>query len=452
MLKYSLAPASGQELSVDDQASMGDTSESHYLDGDGSSQAGTVPLGLSPGSFSGLSTDPYSGTEQAAQTNMPANFQGLSPGNQQPYGSHGFAQTNTQSWVSPTETPSHPYHGSGYGTSWAQPPQPPQPLQQAMHSLNPSPTALVFPNHHNPNLGYEVINTAPFHNAIPIRATIGIPEATPSDLEYIPLHGAVVSGDISSATALLQNRANPNTAAQGGATPLHCAAYHNNVDMINLLLSYGASLEATTDKGHSVLFFAVCGQGQLASIDMPGYRAATRMGNGLHTDERTVRTIDALFERPSHFVHLHNSIGKPDKHGVTPLMVAAGEGFFTTARMLLKHRAQPDQRDHANYSALKYAAMNNHRDIVHLLLQADPAISHKPDVSHILKLASKNIAGHGSAPGMLIAEEIVRQCRGMGVLDQLLRLAGQKGKTAVLECLQRAMAQSGSEASHAAGA
>jgi ankyrin repeat protein len=328
-----------------------------------------------------------------------------------------------------------------------------------MHSLIPSPTALVSRDHYNPGLGYEVIDTARFDNAIPSPTTIGIPEAPSSNMVYMTLGSAVVGNDINSARALLLNGENPNIAARGGITPLHCAAYHKNVDMVKLLLSCGASLEGTTDKNQSVLFFAVCGQGQLGSIDMPGHSTATQMGNDLHTDESTFRTIDVLFECPRHFVHLRSSVGKPDKDGVTPLMVAAGKGFFTTAKKLLNYGAQPDQRDHANHTAIKYAAINNHRDVVRLLLEADPAVSHKPDVSHILKLASKNMAGgahrslrahrHGPAE-MLIAEEIVQQCRDMGVLDRLLILAGQRNKTSVLECLQSAMARSGSEGSHAA--
>ena len=456
---------SNQELS-------GDTPGSHYFDGEGSSLTGTASWEASPGSFSGLNGDPYSGTEHPSQTNMPSDFQDALSGHQQLYGLQGFGQTNAssgfvpQSSVDPTETPSHPYHASGYGTSWSSHPQPPQPLQQAMHSLNPSPTPLAFPSHYSPGLGYGVIDAARFGNAMPGQTTIGISEAPSTNLEYMPLHGAVVGNDINSARALLRTGGHPNSAGQGGVTPLHCAAYLKNVDMVKLLLSYGASLEATTDKGQSVLFFAVCGEGRFGSIDMSGYGNPTQMGNGPHTDESTLRIINALFACPTHFVHLRSSADKPDKDGVTPLMVAAGEGFLETAKMLLKQQAQPDRPDHANHTALKYAAMNNHRDVVRLLLQADPAVSHKPDVPYILELASKNIVGahlHGGSgqsslrkrrhrsAEILIAEEIARQCRGMRALGHLLLLAEQRGKTAVLECLQHATARLDSEGSHAAG-
>ncbi|KAK3296480.1 ankyrin repeat-containing domain protein [Chaetomium fimeti] len=477
---YALPPAvlgcpDQEATSEGEQTSVGDSTGSYCFGGDGSPQASTIPGEVSPEPFSGLGGGPYPGAEQ---TNMAAEFpQNTFSGHQQSYALGSFSQPNassafgSQPWVGPTEPPSHPYQGPAYGTPWAshpQPPQQPQPLQLAMHSLNLGSTALAFPNNLSTPVGYRVIDNARFDNAIPSQTTIGISQAGSGGLEYLPLHSAVTGNDINSARALLHNGVNPNGAARGGVTPLHCAAYRKNVDMVKLLISYGANLEATTDKDQSVLFFAVCGQGQLGSSDMI-YGTPTTTESGPHTDESTSRTIDALFECPTRWVHLRSSLDKPDKDGVTPLMVAAGAGFQKTATKLLRRWAQPDLRDHANHTALKYAAMNSHRELVRLLLLADPAVSYKRDISHILKLASKNIAaGHLQAGGgqrnlrerrhgsgeMLIAEEIVRLCREMGhdVLDRLLMLARQRRKSGVVEFLRRAVTQLDSEGSRAAGA
>ncbi|KAH6839553.1 hypothetical protein B0I37DRAFT_419306 [Chaetomium sp. MPI-CAGE-AT-0009] len=480
---YSLPPAilgyPGQETSEVEQASVGDSAASYFIDGDGSPQAGTVPWEASPEQFSGLgASGPYPGAEQPSETNnMPAEFtQDTFSGHQQPYALDGFSQANLssaftpQQWIGPTEAPSHPYHAPAYGTqAWA---SHPQRLQPTMHSLNLDSTALAFPNHCSTGVGYGVIENTRFDNAIPSQRAIGIPETGSNNLEYMQLHSAVASNDINSAESLLRNRVNPNDAARGGVTPLHCAAFQKNVGMIKLLLRYEASLEATTDKDQSVLFFAVCGQRQLGNSDMSLHCTSTLRGSGPYTDDSTCRTIDALFECPTSWVRLLNGVNKPDKDGVTPLMVAAGQGFQETTTKLLQRGAQPGLRDHANRTALKYAAMNNHRDIVHLLLQVDPAVSGKRDISYILGLASKNIAAghlhggqrslrarrHGSGQ-MLICEEIVRLCRDTdhGMLDRLLALARQKRKSSVLECLQRAMRQRAmrqlaSEGSHAAGA
>ncbi|EAQ88745.1 predicted protein [Chaetomium globosum CBS 148.51] len=470
--KYILTPAvlthsRHQRSSREEQALMGNTPRSHSFDGDGSSQSGTAPWEASPESFSGLSADFYPGTEQPSQTNMTADLRNTLSGHQQPYELHAFAQTNAssgfarRSWGEPTEPPSHAYHAPGYGNPWVPHPQPPQPLQQAMHSLNPSPNALAFQNHCSPGLDYGVIGTTQFNNANQGQTTIGIPEAPSRDML---LYSAVVGGDVNRAGALLLDGADPNFAAHGGVTPLHCAAYQKNVDMVKLLIGYCANFEAKTENDQSILFFAVSGQGQSGCIDMPGYGIPTQMGNGLHTDENALRTIGALFECATRLRLPHSNVDKSDKDGVTPLMVAAGEGFLETAAMLLRHGAQPGQQDHANHTALKYAALNRHRGMVRFLLTAGPAVLY-PEISHILELASKNITGGRLRGGggrrsswerrydsadMLIAEEIVRQCRQLGVLNQLLSLAKQNGQSAVFECLRRAMAQPRSAGSRAA--
>lgn len=276
-----------------------------------------------------------------------------------------------------------------------------------------------------------------------------------SALDHTALHNAVINNNFSLAKTLLGGGANVNCAARGGMTPLHYAAYQRNLELVKLLRDHGASLDAVTDKGRSILFFAVRSHARAGSSDMQPYAHQNGIGHGPHTDEATLRVVDALYNFPAGWGRLRRSLEQADKDGVTPLMVAAEGGFTETVVMFLQRGALPDVRDHASHTALKYAARANQRHLVRILLEVDDGVEAR-DLSHLLKLASRNFTAENPVYGMdgwwdtshvfdsgLVAEEIVRLCRERGVLDGLLRLAEQKRKTGVAELLQGAMARLG---------
>ncbi|SPQ26271.1 b8ba3338-b268-4887-bf40-7e4ea470975d [Thermothielavioides terrestris] len=288
-----------------------------------------------------------------------------------------------------------------------------------------------------------------------------LPDASNSALEHTPLHDAVVANRVDLVKDLLERGANPNCAARGGMSPLHYAAYQRNVELVALLLKFGANLDAMTDKKRSILFFAVRGRGHESNDDMLAYASQNSVGNSSHTDEATIRVLRALFDSPSGWIRLRRCLDKADKDGVTPLMVAAEQGFEDTVRLLLRRGAQPDVKNHAGHTALKYAASSNHRMLVRLLLEADPGILDR-DLSHLLKLASRNFTARAATDHVhekdgqdawcddyhkftsrLIAEEMVQLCRERGLLDGLLTLAAQRRKANVLELLLGAMTKLG---------
>ena len=391
--------------------------------------------------------------------------------------SHDFSRINMDPTFSPSTWSTSGYQLSTDGTppwifGWQQP-------QHMAHSVERGSDRLlpVFPSHHSPPMGHALLGVNSFGNTNSVHGLGRAPTTPSGSLDHSPLHNAVAHNDLDSARALLEGGANPNCAARGGMTPLHYAAYQRNAETVKLLLEYGANLDTVTDKSRSVLFFAVRSRGHSSSSDMAAF-SEQDCGPGSAsspTDEDTARVIDALFNSPTRWIRLLRSLEKADNNGVTPLMIAAGEGFHKTATILLERGARPEARDHANHTALKYAARNSHRDLVRLLLLADPAVSSERDLSHILKLASKNFtaratAGHGHGHGhgqdneeeddderhagswdswsasALIAEEMARLCREMGVLDNLLRLAKQRRKTDVLGLLLGATRQLGNAA------
>ena len=269
------------------------------------------------------------------------------------------------------------------------------------------------------------------------------------DLDLSPLHYAVLDNDIRRAETLLKSaHANPDCVSRGGTRPLHYAAFQRNTEMVRLLLSHGANYAAKTDQDRSALFFAVRCPNNINDVDMLPY-VYRGFPKDVFTDEATMAVIDALYEGPASWTPKRRDIKMEDRNGVTPLMLAAENGFIKTSRMFLQLGAKPDTRDHAGHTAIKYAAKYaaaaRRRDIIQLLLKADPAVP--SDIHHMLELVRRNVnlshvshTGNVSwdLEGILVAEEVVRMCSEKGVLGRLQQVAEEKRDGALVELLQHA--------------
>ncbi|KAK0736429.1 ankyrin repeat-containing domain protein [Apiosordaria backusii] len=259
-----------------------------------------------------------------------------------------------------------------------------------------------------------------------------------------PLHDAVTNNDIALTRTLLGEGMSPNLTVRDGTTALHLAASQRNTDLVRLLMDHGANLDSLTDRGESVLFFAVrshAHRGHSTLAPWVGYPPIPYGGS--YDDDTTMQTINELFNSPSTLSRLIASLTLANETGMTPLMAAAEGGFFSTVVSLLQRGAQVNSEDHAGHTALKYAASSNRRDIVRLLLEADTQV-YAGRLDYILKLADKNFGGWhpcgdqfwSPSPEVgdnLIAEEIVRLCREKGCVKGLLHLAELRHKTHALE-------------------
>ncbi|KAL2126637.1 hypothetical protein VTI74DRAFT_490 [Chaetomium olivicolor] len=448
-----------------DQGAMDECADSQGLESDGSSPSGVISWDPSPPGH-WPSDSPYLDPRGPSDTGIGAHFipNAFSAPTMQEM-SHHFPGNNMgppslPAGLDHTEPPGPEYQATIIGPpSWPFVSEPPQ---HAANSLANNLNHTVADFDYNPDMGYATLALSSSFNH-------SGPHTPGCILDHTPLHDAIVNRDFDSAEGLLLKGVNPNCSTRGGMTPLHYAAYQRDVRLVRLLMDHGANLDAMTDKSRSVLFFAVRGRRHLTtsdSSDMLAYGNPNRAAADFLTDDATLRVLDTLFDGPSGWIRLCRSFEKPDRDGTTPLMVAAGEGFEGTVELFLQRRAQPDARDHAGHTALKYAARANHRKLVRLLLEADEEVFNG-NLAHLLKLASKNFTaarvssgGHhnhqqvqgkedgqtdgwwdNSRSSMVIAEEMVRLCREMGLLEGLLTLAEQRCKTGVLRRLVAAQGQ-----------
>eukprot|EP01043_Picozoa_sp_COSAG02_P038220 COSAG02_NODE_2931_length_7716_cov_3.042536_3_plen_1414_part_00 len=170
-----------------------------------------------------------------------------------------------------------------------------------------------------------------------------------------PLLAAVERGHSACVRALLLNgaQADPAQAASNShltAAPLAVAAQHGKVNVVRLLLSAAADIDAPTLQGASPLLLAA----------HAGHAA----------------TVCLLLEAGS------DTIDKPVLSGSTPLLGAIQHGHAEVVESLLRHRASPNRGlGVGGATPLLLAAHAGHRELVEMLLHcgADPNISRYHD-------------------------------------------------------------------------
>ncbi len=277
------------------------------------------------------------------------------------------------------------------------------------------------------------------------------------------LHIAVIYSIASEVERLLKSGHNPNFAAPGGMTPLHYAAITGDLEIISLLEKHGANIDAVSDDGRSVLFFAICSTDRLLGTKVP-HLAETQLTSLHKTDAQAKAVIEALFGSPYGWPRLPRSLAKADNSGMTPLMAAAEQGFIRTTTMFLERTARPDAKDHKGYTALKYAVRGDSRDLVRLLLEADERVQNK-DIGHMVKLGTRNLPARQNPEGLqslsntpryapedyqnsgvdydsiVLADEMACLYAKMSVLEDVINLARRQGQEVVYRCLQQARAR-----------
>jgi len=154
----------------------------------------------------------------------------------------------------------------------------------------------------------------------------------------IRLLDAVKSGNRTAVRALLRAKTDVNTAAPDGMTALHWAALGDDIEMVRLLLGNGARVSASNRYGVTPL--------SLAALNGSATMIEVLLAAGADPDTVVSR-------------------------GQTVLMTAARSGHIAAVRALLDRGASVDaQEDLLGETALTWAAAENHADIVSLLLKA----------------------------------------------------------------------------------
>jgi len=187
-----------------------------------------------------------------------------------------------------------------------------------------------------------------------------------------PLHRAMTYGNVAIAELLLANNAGVNARANGGNTPLHEAAHHGDEDLAGFLLINGAQVNAKNNFGWTPLHYAAStGNKNVAEL---------LLANGAdvnYKNDSGDTPLDKAYLPLAHIIEtaelLHQHGGKHSVKNVTITYPwpfdAVAEGDLDKVKVLLE--ANPDLvfgKDNYGLTALHFAAMGGHRELVELLL------------------------------------------------------------------------------------
>ncbi|KAI4454288.1 molting protein mlt-4 [Holotrichia oblita] len=200
---------------------------------------------------------------------------------------------------------------------------------------------------------------------------------------YTPLIAATERRIVNIAQELLDNKAQVNLAGECGITPLYVAALIGDLDMVSLLLQYGATADFI-ESGHNILFNAL-ESGIVNIVEkllVVWLKERNYTANGsLNKSSEPKNLIDTVFNsRPV--------VDSINEKGLTPLIRAIERNDVVMVRKLLEYGAHVDKTDDAGVSPLSYAIKMKNKDIIDVILQSGANINHKsPDHSTLLHVA-----------------------------------------------------------------
>jgi ankyrin repeat protein len=178
------------------------------------------------------------------------------------------------------------------------------------------------------------------------------------------------------AAAALVLAAAPARVDVDGTTPLHRAAYEDNLEAAGTLVREGADAKAVNRYGITPLYFA-CMNGNAAMVELLLKAGADPNGTtpggetALMTCSRTGK-VDAV---KAHLSRGADVKAKESRAGQTAIMWAAAEGHAETVQALIDAGADLHASLNSGFTPLLFGAREGHIDVVRTLLKAGADIN-----------------------------------------------------------------------------
>lgn len=189
-------------------------------------------------------------------------------------------------------------------------------------------------------------------------------------LGVTPLHCAIYQGNDEMVEFLLENGANGNATTADGQTALHIATQRGHRKCMKLLFSQHVDLNLVDETGASCLHAAVGTATEESTIPLlVKHKAGLNFQNP--NNGNTALHLAVKFRRPRIILFLIEKgavIDAANDEGITPLQLAANMDNCEAISLLLQHCAQIEARSLSGPTALQYAAWKGHWIAFDLLL------------------------------------------------------------------------------------
>lgn len=217
----------------------------------------------------------------------------------------------------------------------------------------------------------------------------GIKPATENKQQPTALHHAAEKGSIEIVQMLLHSGASVEVEDfidYGLKTPLHYAAENGPVEIIELLLDKDANPNILDRNGKTPLHCAA--ERNKRGVDV----AAMLINRGCDINLQDADGFTALHyaadeQEPTHWESVEEPVFIPFllnaganvnvktyEKGLTPLMIAVRNGAMSNVRMMLSKGAEIDDQDYDGWTALHHAVFYNYPEMVEILLKAGCSI------------------------------------------------------------------------------
>ncbi|XP_019054974.1 PREDICTED: potassium channel SKOR isoform X2 [Nelumbo nucifera] len=182
------------------------------------------------------------------------------------------------------------------------------------------------------------------------------------------VNNAAYHGDLYQLKGLINAGADPNKTDYDGRSPLHLAASKGYEDIAFFLIQKGVDVNASDKFGNMPLLEAIKnGHDRVASL-------LAKQGASLNIEDAGSHLCRAVIKGNSEFLKRVLSFGidpnSKDYNHRTPLHVAAAEGLYLTAKMLIEAGASVLSKDRWGNSALDEAHTCGNKHLIKLLEDA----------------------------------------------------------------------------------